>query len=287
MKEHDEAVLTEIRNDYRWTALCQRLFLEELSIGGSVTRAAGHVGKSPRSAYMLRFRGDGAAFRLGWDAAILVARDRLQDLLMDRAIEGYDEVSVRDEDGKVTRRKYDNRLSQSLLNRLDRIAEVQAVCGSRAAQVQLAVQDWENFLTLIERGGQGAEAALFFEARAPSEKEMMADALKDALHCELAQFSDDMEPGNMMDEEPEVAAARLDVWRDEAAEAWMTNFPPPESNDARFIEEEGFFGDEEYARTLTPAEEEAHLAALKARRKPWIDAAAKARDAWFGFKDAA
>lgn len=285
MIDLDEAALTHIRNDYRWTAKCQRMFLEELSVSGSVTRAASHVGKSPRSAYMLRFRRDGAAFRLGWDAAILVARDALQDLLMDRAIEGYDEVAVRDEDGRVTRRKYDNRLSMNLLNRLDRIAEVQAVSGSRAAHVQLAMQDWDNFLNLIERGGQGAEAALFFEARAPSEKEMMAYALKDALHCELAQFSAEPEIEGIMDGEPEAVAERLGVWRDDYDGAWKTNFPPADGNDAQFVEEEGFFGDADYERTLTPDEEEAHLTALAAARKPWIDAAAKARDAWFGLKD--
>jgi hypothetical protein len=34
-------------------------------------------------------------------------------------------------------------------------------------------------------------------------------------------------------------------------------------------------------------DEVAHLAALQRKRQPWIDAAAKARDAWFGEKMAA
>lgn len=282
MRELTDTTLTQIRNDYRWTALCQRAFLEELSISGSITAACTHVGKSPRSAYALRFRRDGIAFRLGWDAAILVARAKLEDLLMDRALNGYEEVSERGEDGTVTRRKYDNRLSMNLLQRLDRIAEAQAVRGSQAARVQMIVQDWENYLGLVERGGQGAEAALFFEAREPSEKEMMAYSLKHALDCELAQFSAGAEPEDMFEEEPDAAAARLGVWYDEDDGEWKTNFPPADGDATQFVEEEGLFGTEDYARTLTPAEEEAHLTILAVARKPWLEAAAKARDMWFG-----
>jgi hypothetical protein len=62
------------RNDYRWTPACQRAFLEELACSGSVRAACAHVAKSPRAAYGLRFRRDGAALALGWDAAILIAR---------------------------------------------------------------------------------------------------------------------------------------------------------------------------------------------------------------------
>lgn len=286
-KGHDHEALTAIRKDYRWTPACQRMFLEELSISGSITGACAHVEKSPRSAYALRFRRDGAAFRLGWDAAILVARETLTDLLMDRATNGYEEISERGEDGIVTRRKYDNRLSMNLLHRLDRIAEAQAVRGSRGAHMQMAVQDWQAYLDLIERGGNGAQATLFFEAREPDPKETMAYALNHALHCELAQFSADSPPENMFDEEPEIAATRLFVWRDDDDGEWKTNFPPVEGNDAQYIDEEGIFGDEDYQRTLTPAEEEAHLTALIAARMPWIEAAAKARDAWFGRQEAA
>ena len=159
--------MTAIRNDYRWTPQCQRAFLEALAFGGSVMRAAKEVNKSPRSAYDLRFRRDGAAFRLGWDAAILVSRDVVQDMLMDRAVNGYEEVTSKLDDGTTMRGKFDNRLGMGLLGRLDRMAEAQALKGSRTAQVMLVVQDFESFLDLIERGGKGAEAALFFEARDP------------------------------------------------------------------------------------------------------------------------
>src|SRR3546814_9985915 len=69
---------------------------------------AAHI--SPRSAYALRIRRDGAAFRLGWDAAILIARARLADDLLARALTGHEEVIRKDMDaGEITRHRHDNR----------------------------------------------------------------------------------------------------------------------------------------------------------------------------------
>ena len=275
--------LTAIRNDYRWTPQAQRAFLEALAFGGSVMRAAKEVNKSPRSAYDLRFRRDGAAFRLGWDAAILVSRDVINDMLMDRAVNGYEEVSTRQDDGATMRGKFDNRLGMNLLGRLDRMAEAQALKGSRNAQVMLVCQDFESFLDLIERGGKGSEAALFFEARdlSPPESERAFD-------YELGRISaDDSAIPDMLDEEPEVAAQRLGVWFDEDEQEWRTNFPKADGEDDDLVTETGFFGDEDYERSLSLAEEAAHLAALARARQPWIAAAAKQRDAWFGEKLAA
>jgi hypothetical protein len=56
--------LTAIRNDHRWTPAFGGRFWEELACSGSVTQACAHVNKSPRSAYDLRFRRDGAALAL-------------------------------------------------------------------------------------------------------------------------------------------------------------------------------------------------------------------------------
>ncbi len=282
------ADLTGIRNNYRWTSACQRAFLEALAFDGSVMRAAKEVNKSPRSAYDLRFRRDGAAFGLGWDAAILISRFALGDMLMDRAVNGYEEVSSKQDDGTTIRGRFDNRLGMNLLSRLDRMAEVQALRGSRNAQVQLVVQDFESFLDLIARGGKGAEAALFFEARGDDLAAGISPGERHAIDRELDRISaDDGVVPDMMDEEPEVAAQRLSVWFDEDEGVWRTNFPKPGGEEGRFIEETGFFGDVEYERTLSDAEEAAHLTALQRERQPWIDAAAKARDAWFGEKLAA
>jgi hypothetical protein len=262
--------------------------LEALAFGGSVLRAAKHVGKSPRSAYGLRFRRDGAAFALGWDAAILVSRYALQDMLMDRAVNGYEEISTKQDDGTTLRGRFDNRLSKGLLDRLDRLADAQAVRGSRNAHIQCVVQDFESFLDLIENGGTGAQAALFCAARDDGRAADVSGAHKPANGCELVRISaSDRAVPDILDEEPAVAVGRLGVWFDDDACAWRTNYPRPDGRDAHLVTEIGFFGDVDYERTLTLTEEAAHLEALQRKRQPWIDAAITARDAWFGEKMAA
>lgn len=299
-------ILTAIRNDYRWTPACQRVFLEELACTGSVTQACAYVAKSPRSAYDLRFRRDGAALALGWDGAILMARIVVADQLMERALNGYEEVSVKQDDGSRVRHKQDNKLGQNLLARLDRMAGAQAVAGSRAAQVQLVLQDFEAYLDLIERGGTGAAAALFCAARGADNAHIDMDENYE-IECELARISaEEAEVGDaaraqraqvMLDMEPEKAAQLLEVWYDEYAKSWKTNFPAPgaagDLNDMLDnwhdddTQQSAFFGDEDYERTLTQQELSAHFVALATVRQPWIDAAILARDAWFGGKVAA
>jgi hypothetical protein len=81
-----------------WSPARQRLFLETLAATGVITTACEAAHISPRSAYALRIRRDGAAFRLGWDAAILIARARLADELLARALTGHEEVIHKDPD---------------------------------------------------------------------------------------------------------------------------------------------------------------------------------------------
>jgi hypothetical protein len=279
--------MVAIRNDYRWTPACQRAFLEELVCTGSVLSATKHVNKSARSAYAIRHRRGGAAFRLGWDAAILISRATLADMLMDRAIHGYEEMTMKQDDGAVFRGKYDNRLGQGLLNRLDRMAEAQAAANSVVAQVQLVVQDFESFLDLVERGGQGAEAALFCAAR----DDAALPEMNRAIQCELAQISAaetaKESEADLTAMDPDEAAAQLSVWYDGEEEQWKTNFPPCDADDADLVEESGIFGDRDYERSLTPDEEEAQRIALEAATAPLRSAALKAHAAWFGYKKAA
>lgn len=140
------------RTTYHWTLPRQRSFLEHLAISGSVTRAAAYVGVSPRAAYDLRHRRDGLLFGLGWGAAVLLARYHLTDLLLERAIDGVEEVAVRSparEDGSAEyrRRKYDGRLGLGMLARLDRMALPAADADAEEVALHRAVaQDFESFL---------------------------------------------------------------------------------------------------------------------------------------------
>jgi hypothetical protein len=293
----DTSDLITTRNDYRWTPACQRAFLEELACSGSVRAACAHVAKSPRAAYGLRFRRDGAALALGWDAAILIARAVVADTLMDRVLAGYEEVTIKHDDGTRVRQKQDNRLGLGLLARLDRMAEGQAVANSHQAQVQLVRQDFEAYLDLIGSGGTGAAAALFCAARSADDAHIAADE-EYGIERELDRICDaEAEKAYatgqrqaMLDMDPDKAAQKLDVWYDDFAKSWKTNFPAYGSEDdvADILdswddtEQSAFFGDEDYERDLTHEELTAHIAALNAIRKPWIDAGIAARNAWFG-----
>jgi hypothetical protein len=275
------------QNDYRWTPAAMRVFLEALACGGSVTSACKEAAKSPRSAYTLRFRRDGGAFALGWDAAIQIARVSLADMLMDRAIHGYEEETRVGEDGVRVRHKTDNRLGLNLLVRLDRMAEAQAGSNGRASQVQLVMQDFDSYLDLISGGGGGAQAAAFCMSRMASENYIIPGE-EYKIECELKRISEEEDRKSfhhetcpMTELEPEDAAQRLHIWYDECEEAWFTNFPVPQGYDGEDLEEHLTFGEPCYHRNLTAEESALHIADQAAEHAPYIAAAHAARDAWF------
>jgi len=79
-----------------WTPQRQWRFIEVLAMSGSVTEAARAVTMAPRSAHRLRQHPDAAAFRAAWDAALDQAWGQLEQVALDRAINGEREVIERD-----------------------------------------------------------------------------------------------------------------------------------------------------------------------------------------------
>ncbi|MFC3794847.1 hypothetical protein [Sphingobium agri] len=146
----------QIRAD-GWSPARQRQFLETLAATGVITTACDAVHISPRAAYALRIRRDGAAFRLGWDAAILIARARLADELLARALNGHEEVIHKDED-TITRHRHDNRLAMSMLSRLDRMADSPPE-GSDAALARVVAQDFAAYLDMLCPGEPSGQSA--------------------------------------------------------------------------------------------------------------------------------
>lgn len=259
----------QIRAD-GWSPARQRLFLETLAATGIIRAACEAADISTRAAYALRIRRDGAAFRLGWDAAILIARARLADDLLARALTGHEEVIRKDMDaGEITRHRHDNRLAMSMLSRLDRMAD-SPPAGSDAALEQAAAAL-----------SPGASAALFVAARMA-----LGEGGKAPFHpfderCELRPIPA-VPPVERASFPPDEAAARLrGIWWDEERDGWRTDYPAPP----------GFDGDESdlhydidaYERDLTMAEEEALAIRVEAQRRPYEHAAARARDVFFGF----
>lgn len=298
---------------YHWTPRLQREFLESIATTGSVKISAAKVGMSPAAAYQLRQRAEGAAFAIGWAAAVLIARGRLADELLDRAIWGQEEtVEMLREDGRsfAKRRRTDARLSLAMLARLDRMAEARAEAG-QAMLAQVVAGDWPAFLSLFDAAqaampagtedqpapadetaaqpvpapGLSAALALWLAARDGRANPLAALWTDSAIANEVARISAESETAPECEDTPERAppsaeeeAAAMDVWYDEENAEWQTNFPPPADFDGL---EEGLFGDPDYWRTLDSAEADAFAAQRAAEVEPLRIAGEAARRAYF------
>ncbi|KTE04466.1 hypothetical protein ATE68_02140 [Sphingopyxis sp. H038] len=295
---------------YHRTPRLQRDFLEAFATNGSVKISAAKVGMSPSAVYQLKQRPEGAAFKLGCAAALLIARGRLVDELLDRAIWGHDETAeIQREEGRsfVKRRRLDSRLGLAMLARLDKMVETRASQkGGWLGEemfAQIIAGDWPGFLALFDAaeavapGAAGAEntdaegqwdgmaaaLALWLAARGNRANPLATLWRGTAIANEVAQISAISDAGpESADEEgpaPEEEAAAMTVWHDEETGELRTNFPPP----GGFIGiEEGAFGDEDYARTLDADEEEAWEAAHAELVEPLRRAGEAARRAFFG-----
>ncbi|WP_052768981.1 hypothetical protein [Aurantiacibacter marinus] len=71
-----------------WTPERQQLFMEALADYGSVRAAANSVGMTPEGAYLLRRHPEAHSFRKAWKAALSLGVQRIEDVAMDRALNG-------------------------------------------------------------------------------------------------------------------------------------------------------------------------------------------------------
>ncbi len=141
-------------HDFRWTPQAMRRFLEVLAECGSVARACGPVSKSRNSAHALRRKSDGQPFGIGWDAALMMARDRMQDRLLEHAFlptewEGHRHPHT----GRLMWRRCDPYLGAGMglahLTRLDKAVADITENAARYDAAHAAAGDWENFLDLV------------------------------------------------------------------------------------------------------------------------------------------
>ncbi|MFM2410838.1 MAG: hypothetical protein RL481_1666 [Pseudomonadota bacterium] len=102
-----------------WTPERQRRFCEILADCGIVRDAAKAVGMTPQSAYELKRRPEGKGFALAWAAALLLARPRLVDLAIERAVDGNSEQYFKDGELVGERRKQDVRHLLATITKLE------------------------------------------------------------------------------------------------------------------------------------------------------------------------
>jgi hypothetical protein len=157
------AYRTDAPREDGWTFERQAAFLMALSETGLVSAACKVAEMSPASAYALRREARGLAFHLGWQAAHLLARDRLEDVLLEAAIGGVESLTTRVETTTL-RTVLNGNLSMAVLNRLDRRA---AALDDRAMAVARSIgAAFEEFMTLVLDGG-GSDAIVAFLAEHP------------------------------------------------------------------------------------------------------------------------
>lgn len=129
-----------------WTPDRQRAFLEALAFHGSVTHAARTVNMAPENAYKLRRGPDGESFAAAWDAALDHAVRKLEDVAVERALNGVEEEIYRDGKKVGSRIIRNDRLLMFILrNRApDRFA-VDARHGRSITPTQVAAlrAEWE------------------------------------------------------------------------------------------------------------------------------------------------
>jgi hypothetical protein len=254
-----------------WTPEKKRLFLERFAECGILVEACEATGMSARAAYNLRDRDP--LFAAGLDAAGVKARAPLADEAYSRARNGVVERIYKDGVIVAERHRYDNRLTMAVLARLD--SRIDRAEEKGAAHLAV-VERWEDYLDAVGEDRREDGLAIFQPPAPPPPPEPEPAPGGNAGHRELHELHLGAESG--IDD-------GHGAWEDE--DGWWTDFPPP----AGFIgEEEGSWGDHDYRRSLSPAEQavidsdEAEEEAEEAEARAEARAIAEAqRDSWFGF----
>ncbi|UYH55995.1 hypothetical protein N6L26_05420 [Qipengyuania sp. SS22] len=73
-----------------WKPQVQRAFIEALADTGSVASACRRVGRAEVGAYLLRRHPEAASFRKAWEVALDLGMRRIEDVAMDRALNGVE-----------------------------------------------------------------------------------------------------------------------------------------------------------------------------------------------------
>ena len=129
------------------------IFCERLAQCGNVRLACKAAAISPQTAY--RTRRACADFAALWDAALVLARGVVEEVLADRALNGVEEAVFYHGEEVARRRRYDSRLLLAHLARLDRLAE-RADTAALADGFDAALAALEQGLPLPERNDTSA-----------------------------------------------------------------------------------------------------------------------------------
>jgi hypothetical protein len=116
-----------------WTRAREKQFLTALSETCNVTVAAEAAGISLTAAYVRRKKV--AAFRAGWADAIATAYQRLELVMLDRALNGTEKIVVRKDGSEERMREYPNQIAMHLL-KMHRDSAMEAIEEPAEAEIE-------------------------------------------------------------------------------------------------------------------------------------------------------
>ncbi|WFL76833.1 hypothetical protein P7228_12620 [Altererythrobacter arenosus] len=166
----------QCQRDDGWTDARQRAFIEALADTGSVRAAAAAVNMSSEGAYHLRRQQGAQSFRKAWETALQLGVQRIEDVAMDRALNGVD-VPVYSY-GKLVglRKSYNDRLLMFMLrNRApDRFAEGRAkgMSGMDLTTLEREKKKWRREWELEQQANRPQVSAA--EVRASIDRKIEA-----------------------------------------------------------------------------------------------------------------
>jgi hypothetical protein len=252
-----------------WTPEKMRLFLQRFAECGVLREACEASGMSARSYYNLLDRDP--LFAAGLEAARVKARNRLADETFARSLNGCIERIYKDGVIVAERHRHDNRLSMAVLARLDARADRAEQRGE--PHLRLAAR-WDEYLDALGEGRREDGLALLAD---PASSD--ADALESQPQSMPREFAGDRELRELLEDGlGQPGSDDHGVWKKK--DGWWTDYPPPPGFDGA---QSGAWGDEDYKRRLSPAEQarvDAEVAESDAADRALADAQ---RDAFFGF----
>ena len=277
-----------------WTGEKMAAFCEALAETAVVAEGCEAANMSISGAYAARRRIP--VFAAAWDAALTIARERLADTLLGRAMEGNVEQIYKDGVMVGERHVLDNRLGLAILRRLDRLAEMGMAVSTIGQRVTLKYEprptpacnpqaiDWSFAIDALRTGDdEGVAKALALvdgdkveEVEGPPNPSSEGDTRAGMPGACRACGS---EAGDSEDEGLDLSHR---CWRDELEDSWMTDFPPPEGftgHESRPYDD--VWDEERYVRACTEEEIallEGDVAAARAYERASEEAQ---RDAWF------
>ncbi len=112
---HFTPVPSQTKRHDGWTPARQRAFIEALADTGSVEAACKAVNMSTVGAYRIRRLPEAESFRAAWTAALDLGVQRIEDVAMDRALNGVDEPLYSYGRLVGSRKRYNDRLLMFML----------------------------------------------------------------------------------------------------------------------------------------------------------------------------